>query len=241
MTARLMKVSGLAETLPVERTRKPARPAAKPAATRRRAPAAKSAVALDVASTPEETPAELPSARVGRGRRLRRLALVSMGLVVLLAAAAVAAFLLLDPFDRGEAGAPAAMSAEKLASFASSHDGPVYWAGTLASRQLEVTTTSVGTFVRYLPLNAPVGGSARAITVGTYPLRNAYATAVSRSKAPAMTSRETSGGGLVVWSQKLPTSVYVAFPGVPHLVEVYAPDADDARTLALSGRIRPVR
>ena len=131
MTARLMKVSGLAETLPVERTRKPARPAAKPAATRRRAPAAKSAVALDVASTPEETPAELPSARVGRGRRLRRLALVSMGLVVLLAAAAVAAFLLLDPFDRGEAGAPAAISAEKLASFASSHDGPVYWAGTL--------------------------------------------------------------------------------------------------------------
>jgi hypothetical protein len=44
-----------------------------------------------------------------------------------------------------------------------------------------------------------------------------------------------------VWSQKLPTSVYVAFPGVPHLVEVYAPNADDARTLALSGRIRPVR
>ena len=238
MTARLMKVSGLAETLHVEKTRKPARPAAKPAATRRRAPAAKPAVALDVTS-----PAELAPARVGRGRRLRRLALVSMCLVVLVAAAAVAAFLVLDPFDRGEpgAGSPAAMSTEKLASFASSHDGPVYWAGPLASRKLEVTTTSVGTFVRYLPLNAPVGDSARAITVGTYPLRNAYATAVSRAKTPAMTSRETSGGGLVVWSQKLPTSVYLAFPGVPQLVEVYAPDADDARTLALSGRIRPVR
>lgn len=236
MTARLMKVSGLAETLHVEKTRKPVRPAAKPAATRRRAPAAKPAVALDATS-----PAEL--APVGRGRRLRRLALVSMCLVVLAAAAAVAAFLLLDPFDRGEpgAGSPAAMSTEKLAAFASSHDGPVYWAGTLASRKLEVTTTSVGTFVRYLPLDAPVGDSARAITVGTYPLRNAYATAVSRAKTPAMTSRETSGGGLVVWSQKLPTSVYLAFPGVPQLVEVYAPDADDARTLALSGRIRPVR
>lgn len=240
MTARLMKVSGLAETLHVEKTRKPARPTAKPAPTRRRAPAAKPAVARNVASTP---PAELPSATVGRGRRLRRLALVSMSLVVLAAASAVAAVLVLDPFDRGEAGAgsPAAMSTKKLASFAASHDGPVYWAGTLPSRKLELTTTSVGTFVRYLPLNAPVGGSARAITVGTYPLRNAYATAVSRAKTPAMTSRETSGGGLVVWSQKLPTSVYLAFPGVPHLVEVYAPDAADARTLALSGRIRPVR
>ena len=122
-----------------------------------------------------------------------------------------------------------------------SHDGPVYWAGPLASRKLELTTTTVGTFVRYLPLNAPVGDSERAITVGTYPLRNAYATAVSRAKAPEMTSRETAGGGLVVWSKTLPTSVYLAFPGVPQLVEVYAPDADTARGLALSGDIRPVR
>ncbi len=164
-----------------------------------------------------------------------------MSLVVLVAAAAVAAFILLDRFDRSEAGAPAAISTEKLASFASAQDGPVYWAGPLAARKLELTTTSVGTFVRYLPLNAPVGDAERAITIGTYPLRNAYATAVSRSKAPKMTSRETAGGGLVVWSQTLPTSVYLAFPGVPQLVEVYAPDAADARRLALSGDIRPVR
>ena len=44
-----------------------------------------------------------------------------------------------------------------------------------------------------------------------------------------------------MWNLARPTSVYLAFPGVPHLVEVYAPDADEARTLALSGRIRPVR
>ena len=56
-----------------------------------------------------------------------------------------------------------------------------------------------------------------------------------------MTSRAIAGGGLVVWSQTLPTSVYVAFPGVPQLVEVYAPDADQARRLALSGNVRPVR
>ena len=36
-----------------------------------------------------------------------------------------------------------------------------------------------------------------------------------------------------------PTSVYLAFPGVAQLVEVYAPDADEARTLALSGSHPP--
>ena len=110
----------------------------------------------------------------------------------------------------------------------------------MAARKLELTSTSDGTFVRYLPLNAPIGDSTRAITVGTYPMRNAYATAAGRAKATQMTSRETAGGGLAVWSKTRPTSVYLAFPGVPQLVEVYAPDADQARTLALSGRIRPV-
>jgi hypothetical protein len=128
-----------------------------------------------------------------------------------------------------------------LTSFASSHNGPVYWAGPIASRKLELTTTSAGTFVRYLPLAASVGNSERAITVATYPLQKAYATALARSKNPQMTSREAAAGGLAVWSRARPTSVYLAFPGVPQLIEVYAPSAAEARTLALSGRIRPVR
>ncbi|HUQ22200.1 MAG TPA: hypothetical protein VM049_04225, partial [Gaiellaceae bacterium] len=110
-------------------------------------------------------------------------------------------------------------------SFARSHNGPVYWAGTIPARKLELTTTSAGTFVRYLPLGGKAGDSARAITVATYPLRGAYATAVARAKTAQMTSRIAAGGAVVVWSVTRPTSVYVAFPGVPQLVEVYAPDA----------------
>ena len=150
------------------------------------------------------------------------------------------AFVLTRGDESPQAGAAAAVSAEALTSFASSHDGPVYWVGPMAARKLELTSTSTGTFVRYLPLSASIGNSARAITVGTYPMRNAYATAVGRAKATQMTSREAAGGGLAVWSKTRPTSVYLAFPGVPQLVEVYSPDADQARTLALSGRIRPV-
>jgi hypothetical protein len=71
-------------------------------------------------------------------------------------------------------------------------------------------------------------------------MRNAYSMAVGRAKTTQMTSRETADGGLAVWSKARPTSVSLAFPGVPHLAEFYAPDADQARTLAVSERIRPV-
>jgi hypothetical protein len=231
----LMQIGLSADISPVEKTRKPPRTASKPASPRKRAPAAKPAV------TPPVEPTNL---RVDRGRGRRRLAFASVGLAILFAASAAAIFLFLrgdDSADESQAGAPAAISAEKLASFASSHDGPVYWAGPITARQLELTTTTGGTFVRYLPLSAVAGDSARTITVATYPLRNAYATAAARAKNTQMTSREAAGGGVVVWNLTRPTSVYLAYPGVPQLVEVYAPDANQARTLALSGRIRPVR
>jgi hypothetical protein len=248
-----MKSGAVAETSSVDTTRKPTRPAAKPPTAK--ASAAKARVAKSAAprkrtpakpavpTGPTPPPADLTPPHADRGRRRRRLPFASAALVVLVAAS-TAGFLVLrgdDRPDQSQAGSPTAISAKTLASFASSHDGPVYWAGPITSRKLELTTTRAGTFVRYLPLTVPVGDAERAITVATYPLRDAYATAAGRAKSPQMTSRETPGGDLVVWNRTRPTSVYLAFPGVPHLVEVYAPDADQARRLALSGRIRPVR
>ena len=45
--------------------------------------------------------------------------------------------------------------------------------------QDEDRTTRVGTFVRYLPPSAQAGDPGTALTIATYPLRNAYATAYS--------------------------------------------------------------
>jgi hypothetical protein len=231
-----MEASVSADTARVDRTRKPARPAAKPAAPRKRAPATKPKAAARpkkvAASRAVAVEPATPLANPVRRRNWFALAAVAL---VVVAVASVAGFLVL----RDEA--PSGASAGILASFARSHDGPVYWVGSIPGHRLELTTTDAGTFVRYQPASASVGDNERAITIATYPLENAFATAVGRSKSPQMSSSRVAGGGLVVWSRARPTSVYVAFPGVPHLVEVYAPDASQARTLALSGRLRPAR
>lgn len=225
---------------------KPAK-AAKPAA-RKRKPTAQTPPPRPRTAAPkpapveivEPIPAPLPVVAAKKTRQNLR-AIAGFGIVLV---AAVAALLLLGPTDSAPtqaAGDPVAVSAEELASFAGSLGAPVYWAGPLQARTLELTRTAAGTFVRYLPAGTTVGGSGRALTVATYPLRDAYATAVRRAKGAGMTSDLTGNGGLAVWSKAQPTSVYVAFRGVPSLVEVYAPQAQEARTLALSGRLRPVR
>ena len=108
-------------------------------------------------------------------------------------------------------------------------------------RTLELTSNDAGVFVRYLASGSAVGGSGRSLTVGTYPLTNAYATAARRAEAKEMVSRRLENGGIAVWSSAKPTSIYLAFRGVRSLVEVYSPQAREARRLAFSGLVRPVR
>jgi hypothetical protein len=174
-------------------------------------------------------------------RRPRRI--VFWALLAVLPVVALAGLLLVRGDDSGEPispGAPAAVSPDELASFASSREAPIYWAGGVPGRKIELRTTRAGTFVRYLPPSARAGDSGTALTIATYPLRNAYATASRRAGGPRMARRDLAAGGIAVWSQAKPTSIYLAFQGVPHLVEVYAPTRAEARRFALSGRVRPV-
>ena len=227
---------------------KPAK-AAKPPA-RKRAPAApmKSPRTRKAASSPtlgavvEPIPAPLPAVAISVPRRRRR-PRAAFGLALSIAAAA-AAVLILDRNTDGPgqtSAAAIAISGQELVALAGSPTTPTYWAGPIQGRALELTRTETGTFVRYLPAGTTVGGSTRALTIGTYPLQDAYGTAAGRAKGAGMTSQPTRNGGLAVWNKARPTSVYVAFRGVPSLIEVYAPDAKEARTVALSGRLRTVR
>jgi hypothetical protein len=212
-----------AEIRPVTQPVKP-----KPA-PRRRTPA-KRAVATP--PPPEPTPAVPAHAP----------ALVAFALVL---AAAVAASLLLlgrsgDPAVASEAAA-AEVTPTQLAARAAELETALFWAGALPGRTLELTSSPSGSFVRYLPAGTPVGSGEKTLTIATYPMADAYATAVRRAAEKDMTSRRTRDGGLAVWSTTQPTSVYVAWRGVPSLVEVYAPRAAEARAVALGGTVNPVR
>lgn len=223
---------------PRKRTRSP-KPSARTTATPTEAPAPRRDRALFGPAFP---PTVAPEAK--RDRALLGPAFyLSALLVVVLAVSATAAFLLLRVDESSEslqAGVPATVSAETLATVATSRAAPVYWAGPIPSRKLELTASRTGTFVRYLPM-AVLAGDPRATftTIATYPLRNSYETAVRRGAEPGMVSREMPGGGVAVWSRAEPTSVYLAYPQKPQLVEVYALNPADARRLALSGRVRP--
>ena len=117
---------------------------------------------------------------------------------------------------------------------------PIYWAGLIPGYTYEFTETSTGNiFVRYLPKGVRVGDRRAAFRViGTYP----YAGALKALQAvPNGTREQLSGGGLVVTSAGQPKSVHIAYPGIDYQVEVYDPVPGRARTLALSGQVRPVR
>ena len=214
-----------------ETPRKSTRAAAAPAAKTR--PQARSR-AGDAAPPPAPRPAR------------RRLVLAVLAAALLGAAVGAGATFLVvrdsaDP-PAAAAGTPLTVSAAELRERAAGMAAPVYWAGALPGRRLELTSTRGGTFVRYLPGGIPAGDRrAGFATIGTYPLRAAYATARRRGTQPGMVTRETRDGAVAVWSRARPTSVYLAYRSVPYLIEVYAPTVAEARRLALSGSIRRVR
>ena len=241
-----MSLLPAAEAEAVENPASTPKPAAvKKPAPRKRATPAGTTAPRKPRSTPTPKPLEVAAAvePVAPAPRRRKLRPFAAGALLVVAGVAAALFFVSRQDDAPAAspGAADAVSVEQLAAFADSLTGPVYWAGRRPGRTLELTSTNAGTFVRYLTEGSSVGGTRRSLTVGTYPLAKAYSTAAGRADAKGMVSRRVENGGIAVWSSAKPTSVYLAYRGVASLVEVYSPQADEARRLALSGQIRPVR
>jgi hypothetical protein len=166
--------------------------------------------------------------------------------VALLALVAGSVVLLLgggDDDGSRAAGAPREVSVQELRSAAEAAGHPLYWAGAVPGRRLELTKNARGhLFVRYLPADARVGDDRPAFTtVGTYPQEDAYQAAERSARRRGSTRRDAPGGGIAVWTRDSPTSVYLAYPGSDVLVEIYDPDPERARELVLSGEVGPVR
>lgn len=139
-----------------------------------------------------------------------------------------------------ENGVPAEASVSDLHELASPAR-PVYWIGPPASGRLEVTKTSRdAVYVRYLTPGVELGDRRpRYTTVATYSSPSAYAELLGSQRSRGMKSERVPGGGLAVWRTTPGTSVYVAYPRVKYLVEVFDPSPVRARALAL-GSLQPV-
>jgi hypothetical protein len=139
-----------------------------------------------------------------------------------------------------EDGVPTEASASDLRELASPAR-PLYWIGPPASGRLEVTKTSRdAVYVRYLPEGVELGDNRpRFTTIATYSSANAYSELLGSQRSKGMKSERVPGGGLAVWRTGQGTSVYVAYPRVRYLVEVFDPSPVRARALAL-GSLQPV-
>ncbi len=134
-------------------------------------------------------------------------------------------------------------SVEQLKALAVSAGHPIYWAGTSAKDTYEVTKTRDGrVYIRYLPAGVPVGNRRPDyLTVGTYPLANAFALLKATAKKNNVQLIKLPGGGLAFVDKNHPTSVYLAYPSSNLEIEVYDPSSGRARQLVTSGQIAPVR
>jgi len=134
-----------------------------------------------------------------------------------------------------------AASVHQLRALSAQLGHPIYWAGPRSRITYELTRASGGhVFVRYLPPGAQVGTDKPYLTVGTYPVRGAFALTKKLSTSSTSVRVAVGHGGVAFFTRTRPTNVYVAYPGTGIQIEVYDPTAGAAKRLVRSNRIVPV-
>jgi hypothetical protein len=149
----------------------------------------------------------------------------------------------LGPSDSSRpASGPVAVSAAELKAVAANLGRPIYWAGSQPDTTYELTRTPEGRiYVRYLPPGVGVGARKPYLTIGTYPLANAFLVTKKAGRLPGAVRIPVGGGGVAVYNVKQPKNVYLAYPGVNFQIEVYDPKPGGARKLVTAESIAPVR
>ena len=140
-----------------------------------------------------------------------------------------------------EAAAPRIVSAAQLREAAATLGQPIYWAGPMPGKDLELDELSEGGVrVRYLPEGAKAGkSSSKSLTIGSYPLPNPARSLQGFAEREGSIVRHAIDGREVVTSEQAPGSAYFVSPENSVQVEVYDPSPQRAVKLALSGQVRP--
>jgi hypothetical protein len=151
--------------------------------------------------------------------------------------------------DNHESGKPDVASASSSAATLNTvrtlpgelgHD--VYWAGPDPTATYELTQVGRNMFIRYLPPGVDVGDPRPDfLTVGTYPVPHAFRVLTRQGTQRGGHLRHAAGGGIAVWSDARPQSVYLAFPRTDLQIEIYDTSATRARRLAITGAVKPIR
>jgi len=179
------------------------------------------------------------------GMRRRSLQILA-GLVALAAIAAVAIVVLGSTSPKSEKvtpNKPIAASVSRLISYQKEVGHPVYWLGPFKGFTYELTQTSNGdSYIRYLKPGVKLGDPHPKWTiVGTYPAVKPYNTVRVDIVKYKLHYVPVSYHGIAVWSNAHPDNVYLAYPGLEDLIEIYDPGPAQAQKLALSSLLEPVR
>lgn len=146
-----------------------------------------------------------------------------------------------SPTDSQGGTEPVVLSASGLSTLTAALSDPVYWVGMQAERMYELSQTADGkSYVRYLPPGVKAGDSRTLLTVGTYPLADAYAATESASKQGGSVAIPVPGDAVAFHAEGSETNAYVAFPGSDFQIEVYDPAPGHARLLVEQGAVEPV-
>jgi hypothetical protein len=194
------------------------------------------------AGEPAKKPAEPAPKQVNRRKLLR------WGIVALAAIVGVIAWLATRDNGDGssepaptEAVAPRIVTVAELREAAVTLGQPIYWAGPMAGKELELSELGEGGVqVLYLPKGTEVGEQPAAfLTVGSYPLPDPAAALEGFAKRPGSVVHRSPDGREVFASKQKPTNVYFASPDNTVQVEVYDSSPKRALSLALSGQVSP--
>jgi hypothetical protein len=137
--------------------------------------------------------------------------------------------------------APVFVTPAQLRAKSSALHEVIFWLGAAPKYHLELARSSKGAVaVRYLPYGVKAGDRRAFLTVVTYPFPQAYATAQAATQQPGTDWLRVAGGGLATYIQAKPTNVYVAFPRVDYMAEVYDPSPAVARDIVANGHVQRV-
>jgi hypothetical protein len=134
-----------------------------------------------------------------------------------------------------------AISPLALRTLATALNQPIYWVGTMDNVTYEVNRPPNGRIlVGYLPSRLKVGDRTPHLTVGTYPITDAYAVTQRAASQPGTVKIDVGGGAVAFYNKAYPNSAFVSYPGSSYQVEVYDPAPGGARKLIESGKVKTV-